>query len=315
VAGPSSTPVILAALAGNFMIAVTKFAAAAYTGSAAMFSEAIHSAVDTTNQILLLFGIRQARRPPTREHPFGHGLQLYFWTFVVAVMIFGLGAGVSILEGIEKIETPHPIENVRVNYIVLAIAMLFEGAVWIIALRAFRRATRGQGWVRAIRASKDPTLFTVLFEDTAAMLGLMVAIAGLALGEALDMPVFDGIASLIIGLILATTALMIAYECQSLLTGEAATEEVRLSIRAIAMAEPGILDPNEILTMHFGPDDVLVALSLHFDDALSAAQVQEAVSRIERRIKAAHPEVRRVFIEAQEPKPGETEDGEPTDGA
>ena len=147
------------------------------------------------------------------------------------------------------------------------------------------------------------------------MLGLMVAMAGLALGEALDMPVFDGIASLIIGLILATTALMIAYECQSLLTGEAATEEVRLSIRAIAMAEPGILDPNEILTMHFGPDDVLVALSLHFDDALSAAQVQEAVSRIERRIKAAHPEVRRVFIEAQEPKPGETEDGEPTDGA
>lgn len=295
----SSKLVIYAALVGNLLVAVTKFGAAAYTGSAAMLSEAIHSTVDTGNQFLLLLGIRRAARPATAAHPFGHGLQLYFWTFVVAVLIFGVGAGVSILEGIEKVRTPHPVESAWANYLVLGLALLFEGSVWLIALRAFRQTKGDRGWLQAVRQSKDPTVFTVLFEDTAAMLGLLVALVGIWLSQALELPVLDGVASLLIGAILAGTAGFLAWECQSLLTGEGAAPEVQASIRRIAMAEPVVLRPNEVLTMHFGPQDVLVALSLDFDDQRTAAEVEQAVSRIERRIKRAHPEVTRVFVEAQ----------------
>jgi len=296
----SSKTVIYAALAGNLLVATTKFAAAAYTGSAAMLSEAIHSTVDTGNQVLLLFGIRRAARPATAAHPFGHGLQLYFWTFVVAVLIFGVGASVSILEGIDKIRTPHPVENAWVNYLVLGLALLFEGAVWLIALRAFSATKGNRSWLDAVRQSKDPTVFTVLFEDTAAMLGLLVALAGIWLSQALELPVLDGIASLIIGAILACTAAFLAWECQSLLTGEGASPEVQASIRKIAMSEPAVARPNEVLTMHFGPQDVLVALSLDFHNQRTAAEVEQAVSQIERRIKTAHPEVTRVFVEAQD---------------
>ena len=296
----SSKTVIYAALGGNLLVAATKFAAAGYTGSAAMLSEAIHSAVDTGNQLLLLLGISRAARPATPAHPFGHGLQLYFWTFVVAVLIFGVGAGVSIVEGIAKIRSPHPVESVWVNYVVLGLALVFEGGVWLVALKAFRATKGGRGWLEAVRQSKDPTVFTVLFEDTAAMLGLLVALAGIYLSQALAMPVLDGVASLLIGGLLAGTAGFLAWECQSLLTGEGAAPEVQASIRAIAMAEPAVVRPNEVLTMHFGPQDVLVALSLDFDDRRTAAEVEAVVSRIERRIKAAHPEVTRVFVEAQD---------------
>jgi cation diffusion facilitator family transporter len=226
-------------------------------------------------------------------------LQLYFWTFVVAILIFGLGAGLSILEGLEKIETPHPTEHAYVNYIVLGLGILFEGAVWLFAFRAFRPEHRGSGLLAAVRSSKDPTLFTVLFEDTAAVLGLLAALVGIALAEALDMPVLDGVASLVIGVILAVTAAFLANECQSLLTGEGVQPHVRASIRSLSAAEPGVVGVNELLTMHFGPRDVLVALSLDFDDALRAGRVESAVTNIERRIKAVHPEVTRVFVEAQ----------------
>jgi cation diffusion facilitator family transporter len=296
----SSKAVIYAAFGGNLLVAATKFAAAAFTGSAAMLSEAIHSTVDSGNQLLLLFGISRAARPANTRHPFGHGLQLYFWTFVVAVLIFGVGAGVSVLEGVNKIRAPHPVENPWVNYAVLALALVFEGAVWIVALHAFRRAKGTLGWLKAVRQSKDPTVFTVLFEDTAAILGLLVALVGLALGQLLDMPVLDGVASLIIGFILAGTASFLAFECQSLLTGEGVSPEMQASLHAIAAAEPAVVRPNEILTMHFGPEDVLVALSLDFQDSGTASEVEQAVTRIERRIKAAHPEVARVFIEAQD---------------
>jgi|SRR3954454_5220495 cation diffusion facilitator family transporter len=296
----SSKVVIYAALGGNLLVAATKFAAAAVTGSAAMLSEAIHSLVDSGNQLLLLLGINRSARPANAQHPFGHGLQLYFWTFVVAVLIFGIGAGVSALEGLNKINSPHPVENPWINYIVLGLALVFEGVVWIVALRAFRRSKGMLGWLEAVRQSKDPTVFTVLFEDTAAMLGLLVALTGVALGQLLDMPVLDGVASLIIGLILAGTATFLAIECHSLLTGEGVAPEVQTSIHAIAAGEPAVAQTNEILTMHFGPNDVLVALSLDFRDDGSAAEVERATTRIERRIKAAHPEVKRVFIEAQD---------------
>jgi cation diffusion facilitator family transporter len=296
----SSKTVIYAALGGNLLVAATKFGAAIFTGSAAMLSEAIHSTVDSGNQLLLLLGMRRAARPATPSHPFGHGLQLYFWTFVVAVLIFGVGASVSIIEGIDKIRTPHPVDSPWVNYVVLGLALVFEGAVWVIALREFRAGKGKRGWLEAIRLSKDPTVFTVLFEDTAAMLGLLVALAGVWLSQALDMPVLDGVASLVIGIILAGTAAFLAWECQSLLTGEGVAPEVQAGIRVIALAEPAVQRVNEVLTMHFGPNDVLVAISLDFDDAVSAADVEQAVSRIERRIKHDHPEVTRVFVEAQD---------------
>jgi cation diffusion facilitator family transporter len=298
-AHPTSKFVIYAALAGNLLIAAMKFAAATFTGSAAMLSEGIHSTVDSGNQLLLLYGLKRAARPATPAHPFGHGLQLYFWTFVVAIMIFGVGAGVAVLEGIDKIRTPHPIENVSVNYAVLGLAILFEGAVWLTALREFAKTKGTQGWLQAVRRSKDPALFTVLFEDTAAMLGLVVALVGVALSQTLGMPVLDGVASLVIGLILALTSGFLAYECQSLLTGEGVSPQVRRSINDIVVSEPGVERTNEILTMHFGPRDVLVALSLDFQDHRSAADVEAAVTNIERRIKAAHAEVTRVFVEAQ----------------
>ena len=295
----SSKIVIYAALAGNLLVAATKFAAAFYTGSSAMLSEAVHSTVDSGNQILLLLGLRRAARPATPSHPFGHGLQLYFWTFVVAVLIFGVGAGVSIVEGIAKIRNPHPVESPMVNYVVIVLALLFEGAVWLVAVKAFREAKGTRGWLQAVRQSKDPTVFTVLFEDTAAMLGLLVALAGIWLSQTLNMPVLDGAASVAIGFILAGTAAFLAWECQSLLTGEGVSTDVRASLHMIAATEPGVVRPNEILSMHFGPQDVLVALSLDFEDRRSAAEVEAAVTRIERRIKAAHPEVTRVFVEAQ----------------
>jgi cation diffusion facilitator family transporter len=296
----SSKTVIYAALGGNLLVAVIKFIAASLTGSAAMLSEAIHSTVDSGNQLLLLLGISRAARPANARHPFGHGLQLYFWTFVVAVLIFGVGAGVSVLEGISKIREPHPVGNPWVNYMVLGLALVFEGAVWIVALRVFRATKGALGWIEAVQLSKDPTVFTVLFEDTAAILGLLVALTGIALSQLLDLPVLDGVASLVIGLILAGTATFLAWECQSLLTGEGASPAVQASIYAIASAERSVVRPNEILTMHFGPQEVLVALSLDFVDTGTAAEVERAVTRIERAIKAAHPEVKRVFVEAQD---------------
>jgi cation diffusion facilitator family transporter len=298
-ASHSSKTVIYAALIGNLLIAATKMAAAWFTGSSAMLSEAIHSLVDTGNQGLLLHGIRQAAKPASAEHPFGHGLQLYFWTFIVAILIFGLGAGVAVVEGINKIITPHPLSNPGINYAVLALGVVFEGITWIVALRAFRAGKGRRRWLDAIKSSKDPTVFTVLFEDTAALLGLFIAAAGIAAGQALDLPVMDGVASVVIGLLLAVTASLLAYESQSLLTGEGVQPEVRASLRRLAESEPGVIRLNELLTMHFGPNDVLVALSLDFEDAQLASTVESTVSRLEQRIKSAHPEVTRVFIEAQ----------------
>jgi cation diffusion facilitator family transporter len=294
-----SKSVIFAALAGNSAIAAVKFAAAAYTGSAAMLSEAIHSVVDTGNQGLLLFGLARAAKPADARHPFGYGLQLYFFTFVVAVMIFGVGAVVSLAEGVNKVLHPATVESAWVNYVVLGAAILFEGAVWIFALRAFNAERGGRGWVQAVRQSKDPTVFTVLFEDTAALLGLVIALACVYASERLDLPVLDGVGSIAVGLLLATTAVFLAIESQSLLTGEAADRGTREGIARIARAQDGVVGLNEALTMHFGPSDIFVALSLEFEDALPATGVEVAVTQIERRIKASYPAVSRVFVEAQ----------------
>jgi cation diffusion facilitator family transporter len=234
-----------------------------------------------------------------RCSPFGYGLQLYFWVFVVAVMIFGLGAVVALLEGLHKLRHPEPVTNVVVNYIVLGASIAFEIASWLVAYREFARQKGELGWFTAVRRSKDPTVFAVLFEDSAALIGLVIALAGIGAADALHLPALDGVASLGIALVLAVTAVFLGYESQSLLTGEAAFPEVRRGIERIAAGTPGVVGINQVLTMHFGPEEVLAALSLDFDDALSAAEIEAAVSFIERTIKAEFPEVTRVFVEAK----------------
>lgn len=298
-AASSSKTVIYAALIGNGLIAITKFIAAGLTGSAAMLSEAVHSVVDTGNQGLLLYGIKRSNRPPDDAHPFGYGMELYFWAFVVAILIFAGGAGISVYHGVEKILHPHPIESAYVNYIVLALAMVFEAVAWWIAFRAFQKAKGKLGYFEAVRRSKDPTLFTVLFEDSAAMLGLIVAMVGIALGQWLDMPVLDGVASVLIGVILAATAALLAYEAKGLLIGEGVEPEVKEGILAILNQQDDILRVNELRSMHLGPEEVLLTISVDFAGNLNADQVEAAISTMEREIKAGYPDIKRLFIEAQ----------------
>lgn len=298
-AASTSRNVIFAALAGNTAIAVTKFAAAVFTGSSAMMSEAIHSSVDTGNQILLLIGLKRAARPANDTHPFGHGLQLYFYTFVVAIMIFGLGAVISILHGIERIRAPAPIENPWVNYVVLGLAILFEGGSWWVALKAFNRERAGRPLLSAVKDSKDPTIFTVLFEDTAALTGLVIALIGVVASHVFSLPIIDGVASVAIGVVLAVTAGFLAHESHSLLTGEGADAATRQGIAALAESEPGVVGLNDLRTMHFGPTEVLIALSLDFRDDLTAAEIEATVDRLEHRIRAAFPQAGRIYVEAQ----------------
>lgn len=302
-AAHASRKVIVAALIGNTLIAGTKFAAAGVTGSSAMLSEAVHSMVDTGNQILLLHGLRRAARPADGRHPFGYGMELYFYSFVVAILIFGLGAGISLYEGIEKVRHPEPIRYVVVNYVVLGLAILFEAAAWTVAFREFRRTKGAMGYLEAVRASKDPAVFTVLFEDTAAMLGLAAALIGIALAQVLGLAWLDGAASIVIGVILAVTAAFLAWECKGLLTGESARAEIVDGIRRLARQHPEVERVGEVLTMHMGPEDVLLTLSLDFEDRLSAGDVEATVERIERAVKRRFPEVRRVFIEASRARP------------
>ena len=295
----ASKTVIYAALAGNALIAATKFAAGAYTGSSAMLSEAIHSLVDTGNQGLLLFGIAHARRPADDEHPFGYGMELYFWAFVVAILIFGLGAGISFYEGLAKISDPHPVTNYGINYAVLGAAMVFEGVAWFLAFREFNRIRGKRSLLDEVRQSKDPTVFTVLFEDSAAMLGLVAAFAGLLASQFLGLAWADAAASLVIAAILACTAVALAYETKSLLTGEAARGSTVAALNRMALAEPAVRAVNELRTLHFGPNDILAVLSLDFADSSSLADIEATVARLERAIKHRFPKVTRVFIEVQ----------------
>jgi len=296
---PSSVKAILAALVGNSLIAVTKFIAASYTGSSAMFSEAVHSVVDSGNQLLLLYGVKRSKRPADSKHPFGYGKELYFWSFVVAILIFSIGSGISFYEGFHKLHSPEPVSNPMINFIVLGFAVIFESWTCWVAATEFKKSKGDRGWVEAIRRSKDPALFTVLFEDTAALLGLLVALIALTLSEHLNLPVLDSVASLIISFILAVTAGLLAFECKGLLTGEGASEEVVTGIKQIINESQGIKHVNEVLTLHLGPEDILLNVSLDFEDDLSSGEVEEAISTLESRIKQMFPEIRRVFIEAQ----------------
>ena len=294
-----SKKVIYAALVGNSFIAVTKFIAASMTGSSAMLSEAIHSCVDTGNQGLLLYGLHRAKRKSDAAHPFGYAQEIYFWAFVVAILIFALGSGLSLYEGIHKVQHPEPVTSAFINYIVLGLAMIFEGVAWAIAFREFNSRRGKRSILRAIKDAKDPSIMTVLLEDTAAMMGLMVAFGGIFAAQVLDMPVLDGVASIVIGVILAGAAIILGWETKSLLIGEAASSETLHSLEVLVHGVPGVSAVNEILTMHLGPEDILVNVSLDFEDDLTAGEIEETVTRLEKRIRSVHPEVSRIFIEVQ----------------
>ncbi|RYE00775.1 MAG: cation transporter [Sphingobacteriales bacterium] len=294
-----SKKVIYVALLGNLLIALTKFGAAAYTGSSAMLSEGVHSLVDTGNGGLLLYGMRRAKLPPDKRFPFGHGKEIYFWSFVVALLIFSLGAGISIYEGIRHLQEPNEIANPLVNYIVLGLSMLFEGGAWLVALKEFRSQKGKQGYLEAVEAGKDPTAFAVLLEDSAALLGLLVAMAGLALSQLTGSLIYDGAASIVIGLILASTAVLLARETKGLLIGESASQEVVDGIRTLIEKMPGVDRANEILTMHIGPDYVLVNISLMLSPELDRAQAHDIFDGIDAQIKSRYGRIRRVFIESE----------------
>jgi len=295
----SSKKVIVAALIGNALIAVTKFVAAAITGSSAMLSEGIHSVVDTGNQGLLLYGMKQAKKPADEHFPFGHGKEIYFWSFIVAILIFAVGAGVSLYEGIKHIIDPQPIQHAMVIYVVLGLAMVFEGAAWYFAFTEFTKAKGKWGYVEAVQRGKDPTMFVVLFEDSAAMLGLIVAFLGVLLSQITGIYAFDGLASVVIGLILGGTAVWLAYETKGLLIGESANKTVINGIRQIAQGYPEVIHVNEVLTMHMGPDFILVNISIDFRDSMPAADLEVGIATLDHDIKQAFPNVKRIFIEAE----------------
>ncbi|MEA3362580.1 MAG: cation diffusion facilitator family transporter [Thermodesulfobacteriota bacterium] len=294
-----SKKVIFAALAGNTLIAITKFTAASITGSSAMLSEAIHSLVDTGNQGLLLYGMKKAKKPADKNFPFGHGKEIYFWSFVVAILIFALGGGISVYEGIHHLLHPQPTTNPLINYLVLGLAIIFEGVAWLFALREFRRTKGNNGYVDAINQTKDPSVLVVLFEDSAAMLGLLVALIGIALTQLTGNFYFDGSASILIGLILIGTAIWLARETKGLLIGESAEPQIVQGIHEIVQENAIIEAVNEILTMHMGPDFILVTMSADFVDSASADTVEEQIAALDLQIKARFPRVKRVFIEAE----------------
>jgi cation diffusion facilitator family transporter len=298
-AAGSSRLAIWSAILANLAIAVTKLIAAGVTGSAAMLSEGIHSLVDSGNGGLLLLGVHRSRKPANAMHPYGYGKELYFWTLIVGVLIFGLGGGVSLYEGIHHLQHPEPLEQVRWNYIVLGAAMIFEGISWVVAFREFRRAPAYSGWWRTMRTSKDPSLFTVVVEDSAALLGLVIAFLGVLLGQVLDTPYADGTASVLIGVLLVVVAVILIIESKGLLVGEAAAPEVVSGIRRVLEEDEAVEEVESLLTLHFGPHEILLNLEVRFAPELSSVQVEEAVDRIETTVRTAYPDITRVFIEAR----------------
>lgn len=298
-AAHGSRTVIYAALAGNLAIALTKFGAAFFTGSSAMLSEGVHSLVDTGNGGLLLYGLNRAARPPDRTHPLGHGRELYFWSFIVALLVFALGAGVSFYEGVAHIMTPEPVSNPMVNYIVLGLSFLFEGSSWWVALKEFRQEKGRLGWFEAVRLSKDPSVYTILFEDSAALLGLVVAFAGILAAELLEIPELDGVASIGIAAILAVTAVFLARESKGLLLGEPASPEVQAKVLDIAQRDPAVQRANGMLSVHIGPREIVAGLSIEFEDHLPAPEIEACVERIEARLKAEVPQITSLFVKPQ----------------
>lgn len=290
---------IYAALASNLAIAALKFAAGAVTGSSAMLSEGVHSLVDTTNELLLLYGIRRAARPADTNHPFGHGRELYFWSFIVAVQVLVVGAVATGYEGVNHVLHPQPIQYPQMNYIILGASFLFESVSWWFGLKAFRATKGSQSYAEAFRKSKDPTTFIVLFEDTAALVGLLIAAAGITAAQVFNAPRLDGVASIGIALVLLVSSLLLARETKALLIGETAHAHLRDALLRIADEDPDVRHANGVLAVQLGPTQVVAALSLEFHQELTTKQIERCVNRIETSICRAFPEVVILFVKPQ----------------
>jgi cation diffusion facilitator family transporter len=298
-AGTGTNRAVWAALAGNVLVAASKFAAAAVSGSAAMLSEAVHSLVDTVNELLLLYGIARSARPADRVHPLGYGRELYFWSFVVALLIFALGAGVSLYEGMDRLLHPAPIDHPVLIFVVLGVSLAFESASWLIGMRAFRAAKRSLGWWQAFRRSKDPPTFIVIFEDSAAILGILAAAGGTVAALLTGDTRWDGVASLAIAVLLAGVAALLARESKELLIGERADPILSDAILRTASSIAGVCSANSIVTVQLAPHNVIATLSLDFFDYLRAPDIERAVVELETKIRSAHPDVSAVFVKPQ----------------
>jgi cation diffusion facilitator family transporter len=293
--------VLVAALAANLLIALSKFGAAAFTHSSAMLSEAVHSLVDTSNEVLLMYGARQAARPPDERHPLGHGREYYFWSFIVSLLIFALGAGVSTYEGIRHVMNPVEMDSPIVNYVVLALAAVFEGISWCFAFREFRHRKGDRGYLEAATQTKDPSTLIVFLEDSAALIGIAIAAAGTYTAQALGDPVYDGVASIAIGVLLAAVAVFLARENKQLLIGEGARPALERSVGTLAREDASVQALNGMLTFQVSPMQVIVALSLHFNDGLETDAIECAVERLEARIRSRHPEIIMLLVKPQSP--------------
>jgi cation diffusion facilitator family transporter len=300
-----SRTAIYGAIAANVAITVTKFVVAGITGSSAMLSEGIHSLVDSGNGLLLLVGVHRSQQPASPSHPFGHGKELYFWSLIVGVLIFGLGGGISLYEGILHIRNPNPLQDPHWNYIVLGCAAVFEGASFAIAWRAFARERGSTPFWKALRTSKDPATYTVMAEDAAALLGLAFAAIGVFFSHRLQMPRVDGAASVAIGLLLAGVAVLLIHESRGLLVGEGVQPETAQAIRSIAASEPGVRAVGRVLSMYVGAQDVLVTFAVDFAPDMPASEVAAAIRRIESAVRERFPKVRRIFIEPISPPPAQ----------
>ena len=294
-----STKAIVIAIVGNLAVAVIKFVAAGFTGSSAMLSEAIHSLVDTANDGLMLLGVYKSRQPPDFDHPFGHGRELYFWTLIVAILIFAVGGGMSAYEGIAHIAHPTLPRNPAWSYAVLSLAFVFDGTSWFFGWKAFSAEKGSRGVLETIHDTKDPTSFSVLLEDSAALLGLLFAFLGIFLGRQLGLPYLDGAASIVIGLLLFVVAVIMVYESKGLLIGEGLDRETLKSARALVEGDPAVERVQHLHTMYLGANEVLLTIELRFRSTISALEVREAVSRIRREIRAQNPDVTRIFFGAE----------------
>jgi cation diffusion facilitator family transporter len=292
----ASTRTLVIALVANLGIAASKFVAAAITGSSAMLTEGVHSVVDSINQLLLMWGRRQARKPADKYHPLGYGRELYFWSFVVAVLVFSLGAGVSIYEGIIHIANPEEAVSPIVAYVVLSVAFLLEGWSTLEAVREFKEAKGKLGWVDAIRRSKDPPSFIILLENGAAMAGIVTAALGVFLSHLTGNPFYDGAASVVIGVILGVTAFVLAFESKGLLIGEAADPDLVRGLRRLVCSKSGVVGVGHVLTVHSSPDQITAMINVDFDDAITAREVERIVSEVETEANERWPHVRRLFI-------------------
>lgn len=290
---------IFGALAANLAIAVLKFIAAAFTGSSAMLSEGIHSSVDSGNELLLLLGISRSQKPADETHPFGYGKEIYFWTLIVAILIFALGGGMSVYEGISHLQHPEPLRDPLWNYLILGGAMIFEGISFMIAMHHFNRSRGKYGFFKELRQSKDPSLFVVIYEDAAALLGLLLAFGGVFFSHYFQNPLIDSFSSILIGVLLAVVAVIMVIESRHLLVGESARTNIVENVHALVNTHPHVNSLRKPLTMQMAPDEIFLALDVYFREDLAGPQIGKTINELEAAIRKNHPEIKRIYVESK----------------